>query len=124
MCSLILSVPPINFSLFADAGLPADWYSNNRYQFKSYKGEDDKVFDYDSVDQNIDIAHIPIDSVLVDITYTPRVCRVCQYQPMIPPVSPPKPITDFIQFAQSQSQPEYISQYSAKIAYTYPAIAI
>ena len=88
-------------------GYCGDLYSNNRYQFNSYKGEDDKVFDYDPVDQNTELAYTLTDAVPVDIAHTPRGWRVCQHQAVILPAPLPEPITDFIQFAQPQ--PEYIS---------------
>ena len=53
-------------------GYKEDWYSNNKYQFNTYQGDDDGVFQYDPVDQNINLVYIPIDTVHVDIAHTPR----------------------------------------------------
>lgn len=58
-------------------GYREDWYSYNRYQFDSYKEEDNNVFKYDPVDQNIELAYIPAAAVLVDVAHTTRGQRVC-----------------------------------------------
>ena len=56
---------------------------------------------------------MPSVAVPVDIVCIPRGWRVCQHQPRTKPPDSPTPITDFIQFAQSQ--PDYISQYYLEI---------
>ena len=58
------------------------------------------------------------DAVPVDIAYFWRGWRVCQHQPRIKPLKSPVPITDFIQFAQSQ--PDYIFQHYSKIILEIP----
>lgn len=65
-------------------GYRKNWYSNEKYQFASYKGKYDKVFEYDPVDGNIEPAYIPNSAVWVDFTHTPRGWRGCQHQPVIP----------------------------------------
>ena len=94
-------------------GYREDWHSNTRYQFGAYQGDNEEVFEFDPVDRNIDLKYMPGDAVTVDIAYSPRGWRVCQHQLRIKQTESLAPITDFIQFAQSQ--PDYISQYYSKI---------
>ena len=98
------------------------WHGNTRYQFDAYQGNNEEVFDFDLLDQNVDLKYMTGDAVPVDIAYSPRGWRVCQHHPRITPLEPPAPITGFIQFVQSQ--PNYISQYYSKIIYEIPAIEI
>ena len=65
---------------------------------------------------------MPTNALPVDIVCLPRGWRVCQHQPRIKPVNTSVPITDFIQFAQSQ--PDYISQYYSKIKLEIPIFEI
>ena len=82
------------------------------YQFNVYQGDDEKVFEFDPGDRNIDLKYMPGDAVLVDIEYSPRGWRVCQYKPKIEPMEPPAQITDLVQFARSQL--DYISKCYSK----------
>ena len=50
-------------------GYQEDWHSNTRYQFDAYQCDDDKVFDSNSVDRNIDLTYMPSNTVQVDIAY-------------------------------------------------------
>ena len=52
-------------------GYREDWYSNTKYQYDSYQGDDFEVFDCESVDRNIDLAFIHIDAVPVDTAHSP-----------------------------------------------------
>lgn len=80
------------------------------------------IFDFEPVDRNINLTYMPTDAILVDIAHLPKGWRMCQYQPRIKPTTAPAPITNFIQFAQSQ--PVNISQYYTHIFYTILVIEI
>ena len=89
-------------------GYRKDWYSNEKYQFDAYQGDNKELFDFVPINWNIDLKHMPSDAVPVDIICTPCSWCVCQHQPRTEPPKPPAPITNSIQFVQSQ--PDYISQ--------------
>ena len=41
------------------------------YQFDTYQGDDDEVFEFDPVNRNINLKYMPGDAVPVDKAYSP-----------------------------------------------------
>ena len=50
-------------------GYCEDWHSNIRYQFDTYQGNDEELFDFEPIDRNIDSKYMLGDTVPVDIAY-------------------------------------------------------
>ena len=91
-----------------------------KYQFDGHECDDNEVFDFDPEERNVELKHIPTDTVPVDIAIAQHGWRICHFhtlkpKPTMSPTAPPNNLVQFI-----KSQPEHISQYYAYIKWEVP----
>ena len=99
-------------------GYKEDWHDNTKYQFDKYEYNEEDVFKFTPEDRNIELKHIPDDTIPVDVVDVQQGWKVCHYQTPQPKTTAPAPIIDLVQFIKSQ--PAYISKCHANFKWEIP----